>query len=771
MRRLIKIWILILTALTLFGTATAEDTLILSAERLTVGETLNIKVNDGAARRTFELIRDGERVNTGAVTEACNAALYAQTPGDYVLNVIPEGGKILTARFSIYDRPQVTLSVNRERLHTGEVLTATAQASGGMPELSYEFSVWRGTERICAETTREAVFDYTPFTEGNLTLSVAVTDALGNTAAAAAPPVTVSGSGGITVKGDLSPILAQGAIRVLTLDTPGPWSARSDHDALTLLNTCGDSGDQLVFAMGGSDSGTRTAVITVSSLGLSKRITVVQTDDTEAEEEVRLFTELTDRVTIDGRTAIFWLCPADGTVQSAAISASGDWSVAADADWLRFQRDGDRLKVWIDRNAAALPRSTDVTVRCGEASAVIRAAQPGIAAGANVQEVVLDRDRGEAYSDSVDVRVFTDADAQTVALTIDRQAPILFGRETATAADGGLRWRFQVPLSGAGAQSWLISALNEAGSGAKALVTMNVGMEAVGFTGPAVLSADRDQLTVTTTQSADMVRTLDGQGRTLRTYTAGNARIDRAADASGRTAVWTLPLEDTHPVALQTGEAHCDVLWPDEEQTGESSPEEPSFRLYSQMDGTWRTKAYRKSSLEQSGCAIFALSHALQLLGHHEEASLPEALARTYAFCLVDGGTLNATLIGNAGKEFGYKTRYKLYTSKSDIVRKFRQGAMFSFAIVQGHIALLDRLSDDGTKCHVIDSAPTATFERIKGEKPMRFDETTGRYIPLETPADIPGLLYYVDTEGFDGAEYWLSLDYVAERGVRLIQP
>ena len=96
---------------------------------------------------------------------------------------------------------------------------------------------------------------------------------------------------------------------------------------------------------------------------------------------------------------------------------------------------------------------------------------------------------------------------------------------------------------------------------------------------------------------------------------------------------------------------------------------------------------------------------------------------------------------------------------------------MFSFGIVQGHIALIDRLSADGKMCHVIDSAPSATFERIQGETPYRYDEKSGKYLPLSSPTDIPGLLYYVDTEGYNGAEYWLSLNYVAERGVRLIQP
>ena len=52
---------------------------------------------------------------------------------------------------------------------------------------------------------------------------------------------------------------------------------------------------------------------------------------------------------------------------------------------------------------------------------------------------------------------------------------------------------------------------------------------------------------------------------------------------------------------------------------GEARKEDGGFILYGQKDGQWTTVPYGSSTLEASGCAIFALSHALQRLGYHGE--------------------------------------------------------------------------------------------------------------------------------------------------------
>ena len=118
-----------------------------------------------------------------------------------------------------------------------------------------------------------------------------------------------------------------------------------------------------------------------------------------------------------------------------------------------------------------------------------------------------------------------------------------------------------------------------------------------------------------------------------------------------------------------------------------------------------------------------------------------------------------------------YVTKNTLYTTRGAIERKLREGAVFSFGIVDQHIALIDGLSADGTMCHVVDSAPSATFRYLDGVSPSVLDPETGAYLPAEKPTDLPGVCYCLQTHDYDGAEYWLPLAYAARRGLRLIQP
>ncbi len=191
--------------------------------------------------------------------------------------------------------------------------------------------------------------------------------------------------------------------------------------------------------------------------------------------------------------------------------------------------------------------------------------------------------------------------------------------------------------------------------------------------------------------------------------------------------------------------------------------------IYSQFSGLWKEEPYGSSTLEHSGCAIFALSHALERLGFEDESITPQALADKYAFCLRDGGTINSTLIGNAGDDFGYKTRFDLYQELPTIRSRLEQGAMFSFAVVSGHIALVAEVSEDGSMLRIIDSAPSATWERIKGAQLYRQAED-GSFAPIASLSELEGIRYYPENNAFGGTTYWLEGSYVARRGVRLIQ-
>ena len=196
--------------------------------------------------------------------------------------------------------------------------------------------------------------------------------------------------------------------------------------------------------------------------------------------------------------------------------------------------------------------------------------------------------------------------------------------------------------------------------------------------------------------------------------------------------------------------------------------------IYSQKDGWWHDKMYsvkHHRSLEKAGCAIFALSHALQHMGVSGEDVLPDRLGETYRSCYVDGrGTANEILLSRAGAVWDFVTEDELIKSEAGLATCFRLGDRFTFSIVKGHIAYADALSEDGTKVHVIDSAPGATYERIKNASVyVRWED--GSFTEAKAPEEIPGIRWFFETGEYGGVEYWLDLSYCAKRGMRLIRP
>ena len=191
---------------------------------------------------------------------------------------------------------------------------------------------------------------------------------------------------------------------------------------------------------------------------------------------------------------------------------------------------------------------------------------------------------------------------------------------------------------------------------------------------------------------------------------------------------------------------------------------------YSQKDGWWLDQAYRNSTLDQSGCAIFTLSHALQRMGKTGEDLTPAALARTYALCLTPDGTNNERLIRESAADYGFSTRASLIEDARQIKSLLQEGALFSFSIARGHIALIDGLSQDGAMVHVVDSAPGATFTRIVNDSLYR-RMNSGSFRAVLDLEEIPGARWYFETGEYGGLEYWLRAEYAARRGVRLIQP
>ncbi len=195
--------------------------------------------------------------------------------------------------------------------------------------------------------------------------------------------------------------------------------------------------------------------------------------------------------------------------------------------------------------------------------------------------------------------------------------------------------------------------------------------------------------------------------------------------------------------------------------------------VYSQKDGWWHSKVYSKKhkrSVEKAGCAIFALSHALQRMGFEGENLPPDVLATTYSGMYIENrGTDNERLLATAGEDFGFQSHHDLVESEAELTAWFQQGNLFSFMIVLGHIALADGLSEDGSKVHIVDSAPGATFERIKNAS-VYYQAEDGSFLEAKTPEELPGIRYFFETGEYGGMTYWLDLSYCAKQGMRPIR-
>lgn len=196
--------------------------------------------------------------------------------------------------------------------------------------------------------------------------------------------------------------------------------------------------------------------------------------------------------------------------------------------------------------------------------------------------------------------------------------------------------------------------------------------------------------------------------------------------------------------------------------------------VYSQKDGWWKDKMYSTKyhrSVQKAGCALFALSHALQRLGKSGEEVQPDQLAVRFKSCYVEEhGTANEILLSRAGEIWGFSTANDLIGTELGIRTCFALGDRFSFSIVNGHIGYADALSEDGTKVHVIDSAPSATYERLKNGSVYYLD-ANGAFVEAKTPDELPGIRWFFETGEYGGMEYWMDLSYCARRGMRLIRP
>ena len=207
--------------------------------------------------------------------------------------------------------------------------------------------------------------------------------------------------------------------------------------------------------------------------------------------------------------------------------------------------------------------------------------------------------------------------------------------------------------------------------------------------------------------------------------------------------------------------------------SGEAPAERGADIIYSQQDGWWRGVWYVKTlrrTLESSGCAVFALSEALQRLGFTDDAVLPDRLAWEYHKSYIEGvGTGTEALVTSAGKDFGFDTQHQLVRGEDEIISFLKRGDLFCLGIVQGHVVLADGADAAGRKIHIADSAPGVTFGKLKNT-PAYVRGKDGGWLEIRGPEEIPGIRWYLETGRFGGAGYWLDLTDCAARGLRLIR-
>jgi hypothetical protein len=195
--------------------------------------------------------------------------------------------------------------------------------------------------------------------------------------------------------------------------------------------------------------------------------------------------------------------------------------------------------------------------------------------------------------------------------------------------------------------------------------------------------------------------------------------------------------------------------------------------VYSQMDGWWRGTYYSKEhnrTLESSGCSVFAVSHALQRLGFDSDEALPDRLAWTFHKCYIEGvGTGTEALVTQAGLYFGFDTAHKPVTAEDELIAFLKRGDLFCLGIVNRHVVLADGIDEESRKVHIVDSAPGATFSRLKPTAAYIRGED-GSWQTIRSAEELPGIRWFFETSQYGGAEYWLDLKDCASRGMRLIR-
>ena len=761
MRKSLFLCLLTCVLFSALSMASAEVTVIMDTPSVSLGETVLFHIEGADSEVRYDVYRSGELLfRTGFVT-AASGAYIPTAAGNYFLRVTDRSsGKSAQSDFTVTGDLKVTLRAANKALPLGEAAEYAASAEGGSPPFTYTFSVRSGGERIYGRSGGDSAFSYTTSAVGAFTVTCTVTDSQNASASASAELLVEDGPGISAESGDSGPFRLWGGVRRYTVHSPGIWTAETDADFLELSTNCGGDGTELfVTVLPGREP--RRGAITLRSGSSKCIIGVTRLSDDGIEQEVSLNASVSD-VCLDGESMAVWT-GAHG-VKEIAVSSDSDWVAVPSDEWIRTEYTENGLKVSVDE-CAEPARAGYVRVENDlGAAAYLSVCQSADSAAPDVTAVTLSDTMGISYEDSITAFVQVDGEADLITVyRISGSEPVASSDVSGRRSDG--TWAVTFPLEGSGEESYLFAASREGLSGRMMIARVSAFGEQASFNdlfADAETDGDVCTVTVQMTSSVASVLMLDENGREMGMISAEDADIDRYIDENnrGRFSQWTFTVpSDRVPAALRIGTQILEVVT--------RSREYPNL-VFSQFDGTWDRVKYRHSNLQDSGCAIFTLASALRKLGFVSDDASPAALAEKYSFCLVDGGTLNSTLVGNAARDFGFRTRYDLYNDRESVESLFAKGAIFSFSIVKGHIALADGISEDGSMIHIVDSAMSATFSRLNNAKAY-IRLSNGSFAAVSDPSQVPGAMYYIETESWSGGEYWLESSYVLRRGVRLL--
>ncbi len=759
-----RAFLMLFTCLVLvFTQAFAEVTLVMDTPSVSLGQTVYFHAAGMGDEVKYDLYTGGEMVlRTGFVTEHAGA-LIPSAAGNYLLKVTDRAsGESAQASFTVTGRLTVRLSGEEGTVTAGDAAEYTASAEGGTLPYTYTFSVDADNERFYGRSGSEDTFSYTTVEAGEYTVNCTVTDAQGARATASAKLQVKEGPGISAECDEAGPFRLYGGVRTYTVHSPGIWTAETDADFISLSAFSGADGSQLtVSVLPGSDRAERGTVV-LRSGKKECEIIITRLADDGVEKEVSLL-GAGSFLNVDGERMAVWE-DAQGQ-REFAVTSDCDWIAVPSDPWIRAEYGADGgLSVSVEESDASARAGYILLENDRAETAYISIYQCRAGDAPAVTALTLSSHVGISYEDRITAWLKVEGEADRITVyRMGSSFPVAEAGRESCLADG--TWAVSFPVEGSGEETYLFAPYRGDVMGGMMTASVNAFGEQAAFS-DLYADAERDgdvcTVQVRITSSVQSILLLDGDGREMGMIRAEDALIDRYIDEEnrGQFSAWTFTVPAGGiPARLRVGMQTLDVVVRDRVY-----PE----LIFDQFDGTWDTVKYRHSDLEASGCAIFALSSALRKLGFVTDDALPAALAEDYAFCLVEGGTLNSTLVGNAAKNFGFRTRYDLYTDRESVEALFAQGALFSFSVVKGHIALADAISEDGSMIHVVDSALTATFSRLKDESVYIMDEG-GTFIPVAEPSSVPGARYFIETEAYSGGEYWLETDYVVGRGVRLI--